>query len=164
MYLLMSLVTMIPPAALTENFLKCSRSWVRKLTASSVKKVVRFGEGERAVRARLWNLLMNVKIAMHVGVCSCSNQAPPPLSASSLGLKSDFCWRARSLVTQTRTTSIERCMIELTFSSMPSMAAVEVFSMSRRIVTLAVASGMRTVRMQVFIRYIVLMAGRRLRR
>ncbi len=50
----------------------------------------------------------------------------------------------------------------LTFSSILSMATFEVFSMSRRMVTLAEARGMRTVRMQAFRRYIVLVAGRKL--
>jgi len=42
---------MIPPAAFTENFFKCSRRRERRFVASSVRRAVRFGEGERAVRA-----------------------------------------------------------------------------------------------------------------
>lgn len=56
----------MPPAALTWNFLKWSRRRVRKLVASSVSKAVRFGEWERAVRARLWKRVRKVKIDWHV--------------------------------------------------------------------------------------------------
>ena len=52
-------------------------------------------------------------------------------------------------------------MILLTFSSIRSKARLAVFSMSRRIVTLAEASGMSTVLMQVFIRFVIPIAGRR---
>lgn len=52
-------------------------------------------------------------------------------------------------------------MILLTFSSTLSKARLAVFSMSRRIVTLAEASGMSTALMQVFIRFIIPIAGRR---
>ena len=52
-YLVRSLVTMMPPAALTWNFLKWSRSRPRKPVASSVRKAVKLGEGPRAVRAWL---------------------------------------------------------------------------------------------------------------
>lgn len=66
MYFVMSFVTMMPPAALTENFLKCSNSKERTLRASSVKKAVRFGEGERAIRASLCKRFRNVKMLRHV--------------------------------------------------------------------------------------------------
>lgn len=52
-------------------------------------------------------------------------------------------------------------MTLLTFSSILSRARFAVFSMSRRIVTLAEANGMSTVLMQVFIRFIIPIAGRR---
>lgn len=52
-------------------------------------------------------------------------------------------------------------MILLTLSSILSRARLAVFSMSRRIVTLAEASGMSTVLMQVFIRFMIPMTGRR---
>lgn len=39
---------------------------MRKLVASSVSKAVRFGEWERAVRARLWKRVRKVKIDWHV--------------------------------------------------------------------------------------------------
>ena len=66
MYLLISFVTIIPPAAFTENFLKCSRSRVRNVVASSVRKAVRLGDGERAVRARLWIRVRNSKMDKQV--------------------------------------------------------------------------------------------------
>lgn len=59
------------------------------------------------------------------------------------------------------TTSIDLCIIVLTLSSILSRARLAVFSMSRRIVTLAEASGMSTVLMQVFIRFMIPIAGRR---
>lgn len=65
-YLLMSFVTIIPPAAFTENFLKCSRSKVRNRMASSVRKAVRLGDGERAVSARLWTRVRYWKIDKQV--------------------------------------------------------------------------------------------------
>lgn len=55
-------------------------------------------------------------------------------------------------------------MILLTFSSILSRARLAFFSMSRRIVTLAEASGIITVLMQVFIKFIIPIAGRRLMR
>ena len=55
-------------------------------------------------------------------------------------------------------------MILLTFSSILSRARLASFSMLRRMVTLAEASGMITVLMQVFIRFIIPIAGRRLMR
>ena len=55
-------------------------------------------------------------------------------------------------------------MILLTFSSILSRARLAFFSMLRRMVTLAEASGMITVLMQVFIRFIIPIAGRRLMR
>lgn len=66
LYLLMSFVTMIPPVAFTENFLKCSRSRVRNVVASSVRNAVRLCEGERAVRARLWIRVKNWKMDRQV--------------------------------------------------------------------------------------------------
>lgn len=60
------------------------------------------------------------------------------------------------------TTSMDLCIIVLTFSSILSRARLAVFSMSRRIVTLAEASGMSTVLMQVFMRLMIPIAGRRL--
>ena len=58
-------------------------------------------------------------------------------------------------------TSIDLCMILLTFSSILSIARFAVFSMSRRMVTLAVASGINTVLIHVFIRWSMLIAERR---
>ncbi len=52
----------------------------------------------------------------------------------------------------------------LTLSSIRVMVRVVVCSMSRRIVTLPEARGMRTVRMQVIIRCMIVKAGRRLKR
>ena len=95
------------------------------------------------------------------GVWSCSSQAPPPLEASSRGRKSILFWRARSFATQVTTTSMDLCIMLLTFSSILSRARLAIFSMSRRIVTFAEASGMSTVLMQVFIRFMIPMAGRR---
>lgn len=58
-------------------------------------------------------------------------------------------------------TSIDRCIMLFTFSSILSIARFAVFSMSRRIVTLADANGIRTVWTQVFIRDSMLIADRR---
>ena len=52
-------------------------------------------------------------------------------------------------------------MILLTFSSILSRARLAIFSISRRIITLAEASGMSTVLMQVLIRFMIPIAGRR---
>ena len=52
-------------------------------------------------------------------------------------------------------------MILFTFSSILSRAEFAVFSMSRRIVMLAEASGISTALMQVFIRFMIPIAGRR---
>ena len=64
-------------------------------------------------------------------------------------------------MTHVTTTSMDLCIILFTFSSILSKARLAVFSMSRRIVTLAEASGISTVLMQVFIRFIMPIAGRR---
>ena len=59
------------------------------------------------------------------------------------------------------TTSMDLCIILLTFSSILSRARLAVFSMSRRIITFAEASGISTVLMQVFMRFMIPIAGRR---
>ncbi len=59
------------------------------------------------------------------------------------------------------TTSIDLCIILLTFSSILSRARLAVFSISRLIVTLAEARGISTALMQVFIRFMIPIAGRR---
>ncbi len=66
MYFVISFVTIMPPAAFTGNFLKCSRSIERILMAISVRKAVRFGDGERAARARLCRRRRNVKMLRQV--------------------------------------------------------------------------------------------------
>lgn len=58
-------------------------------------------------------------------------------------------------------TSIDLCMRLFTFSSILSRAKLAIFSISRRIVILADARGISTALMQVFIRFMMPMAGRR---
>ena len=64
-------------------------------------------------------------------------------------------------MTHVTTTSMDLCIILFTFSSILSRARLAVFSMLRRIVTFAEASGISTVLIQVFIRFIMPIAGRR---
>lgn len=52
-------------------------------------------------------------------------------------------------------------MILFTFSSILSKAKLAVFSMSRRIIMLADANGISTALMQVFIKFMIPIAGRR---
>lgn len=66
MYFVMSLVTMRAPAALTWNFLKCSRRYVRTPMAISVRKDTRFEDGARAARARDRSRTRKVYIDRHV--------------------------------------------------------------------------------------------------
>lgn len=64
-YLVKSLVTMRPPAALTWNFLKWSRSRVRRPRASSVRKEVRLAPSRTKV-VRSWVRVRKVWIERQV--------------------------------------------------------------------------------------------------
>ena len=150
--------------------------------ASSVRKVVRFVEVDKAPSARLWTRMRKLKIDKHVygadqhtsrtsevmkgftGVCSSSSHELPPPCTSSFGLKSVLFCVTKSLPVQVRVTSSVRCMRTLTLSSIWFIAIFVVFSISLRIVTFAAASGMRTVLIQVSIRCMIVIADCRFSR
>lgn len=64
-YLVMSLVTINAPVALTCHFLKWSRSWLRKPMATSVKRMVRLVPSS-ALEARAWKETRNLYVESQV--------------------------------------------------------------------------------------------------
>ena len=64
-------------------------------------------------------------------------------------------------MTHVITTSIDLCIILLTFSSILSMATLAFLSMSRRIVIFAEANGTSTALTHVFIKFMIPIAGRK---
>jgi hypothetical protein len=93
------------------------------------------------------------------GVWSISSHDVAP-SAPSFGLKSFFFWLVSTRLTQASETSTVFCSIVLIFSSKRAVAKLVFFSISRLIVMLLAASGIRTVFTHVSIRWVVLIAGR----